>query len=125
MTREELLRFAAERYSAEAEFPWGDDNCILRHQSNRKWFAAVLRVPYMRLGLPGEGMADLVNTKCPPLLRGSYLGCPGILPAYHMNKEHWLSALLDGSAEDQVIRELLEISYDLTKPRRKMQRREG
>ena len=39
----------------------------------------------------------------------------GILPADHMNKEHWLSLLLDGTADDGDIRELLEISYDLTK----------
>ena len=119
MTREELLCHTAERYSTEPEFPWGDDNCILRHESNRKWFAAVLRVPYGRLGLSGDGMADVVNTKCPPQLMGAYLRCPGILPAYHMNKEHWLSALLDGSAEDEVIRELLEISYDVTNVRKK------
>ncbi|MBR3474761.1 MAG: MmcQ/YjbR family DNA-binding protein [Oscillospiraceae bacterium] len=119
MTREELLRRAAERYSTEPEFPWGDDNCILRHASNRKWFAAVLRVPYGRLGIPKEGMADVLNTKCPPLLMGSYRSRPGILPAYHMNKEHWLSALLDGTAEDEVIRELLEISYDVTNGQKK------
>ena len=79
MTREELLGCIAERYSAEPEYPWGDENCIFRHESNRKWF-------------------------------------------YHMNKEHWLSILLDGTAEDGLIRELLEISWELTRPRSKAPR---
>ena len=46
---------------------------------------------------------------------GSYLGQPGILPGYHMNKNHWLTVLLDGTAADDVIKELLEISWELTK----------
>ena len=124
MTREEALTAIAERYSAEPEYPWGDENCIFRHESNRKWFAIVMRVPYARLGIRREGLADVMNTKCSPLLMGAYRDQPGILPAYHMNKEHWLSILLDGTAEDGLIRELLEISWELTKPRRKKVNRE-
>ena len=48
-----------------------------------------------------------------------YLLQPGILPGYHMNKEHWLTILLDGTAEDGLIRELFEISYSLTKEKKK------
>ena len=57
--------------------------------------------------------------KCSPLMMGDYLQQPGILPGYHMNKEHWLTILLDGSAENELIRELLEISYSLTKEKKK------
>ena len=39
---------------------------------------------------------------------------PGITKAWHMNKNHWLGVLLDGSAEDQTIKELLDVSYSLT-----------
>ena len=90
-----------------------------RYESSRKWFALMMRVPYACLGIRREGLADVINTKCSPLLMGAYRVQPGILPAYHMNKEHWLSILLDGTAEDGLIRELLEISWELTKPRRK------
>lgn len=119
MTREELLELAAARFSTEPEYPWGDDNCILRHAGNRKWFAALLIVPYRRLGIEREGDASLLNVKCGPLLSAVYRRQPGILPAYHMNKEHWLSVRLDGSAADDTVRELLELSYDLTNTKRK------
>ena len=33
---------------------------------------------------------------------------------HHMNKTHWLGVLLDGSAAEQTIRELLDISYSMT-----------
>ena len=76
-------------------------------------------VPYEKLGLRRQGEADVVNVKCSPLLTGVYRSQPGVLPAYHMNKEHWLSLLLDGTAGDDLIRELLEISFDLTGSKRR------
>ena len=74
-----------------------------------------MRVRYDRLGIPREGSVEIVDVKTGPLLMGSYVGQPGILPGYHMNKNHWVTLLLDGTARDEMIRELLEISYDLTR----------
>ena len=71
-------------------------------------------VPYRRLGIEREDSVDIVDVKCGPLLMDVYRKQPGILPGYHMNKDHWITILLDGTAEDGLIRELFEISYDLT-----------
>jgi predicted DNA-binding protein (MmcQ/YjbR family) len=37
----------------------------------------------------------------------------GIRPGYHQNKRHWNTVDLDGSVEDDVVRELIADSYDL------------
>ena len=42
---------------------------------------------------------------------------PGFYPAYHMNKDNWITAALDGSAPDDTIRMLLEMSYAATAPK--------
>ena len=118
MKREELIRYVNETYSTDAEYPWNDENFIFRHRENRKWFAVAMRVPYRRLGLDREGTADIVDTKCGPLLMGSYRGQPGILPGYHMNKEHWLTILLDDTVKDELVKELLEISFNITNRKR-------
>ena len=83
----------------------------------RKTVFRIILLPlrYARLGIDREGAADLIDVKTGPLLMGSYLGQPGILPGYHMNKSNWVTVLLDGSAADETIRELLEISYELTR----------
>ena len=116
MDRRQVIWYIAEVYGAEPEYLWGDypEACIFRHSGNRKWFAIIQNVPRSKLGLPGEGGADLLNTKCGPLLGGSYLGKPGIKPAWHMNKTHWIGALLDGTASEEDIRELLDLSFHLT-----------
>ena len=125
MTKDELIRYVDERYSTDPEYPWDDEAFIFRHAGNRKWFAVAMRVPYPRLGMEREGSVDIVDVKCSPLLMGAYRGQPGILPGYHMNKEHWLTILLDGSAEEELIKELLEISFDLTNSRIKAGRNTG
>ena len=110
MTRDELQRYIFDHYSTEPDYPWpgAPNHAVFRHGGNRKWFALVLDVPRNKLGLPGTQMIDVVNLKCDPILIGSLRGEPGIFPAYHMNKDSWLSVALDGSAADDQIRLLLQ-----------------
>ena len=42
-------------------------------------------------------------------------GQRGILPAYHMNKEHWITIVLDSPFPEEEIYNLINLSYDLTK----------
>ena len=125
MTRDELQRAIFDHYSTEPDYPWADapNHAVFRHGGNRKWFALVLDVPRNKLGLPGTQMIDVVNLKCDPILIGSLRGEPGIFPAYHMNKDSWLSVALDGSAADDQIRLLLERSYAATLPRPRKRKR--
>lgn len=114
-TKRELLAWVKETYGIEPDYPWADNNAVLRHQPSRKWFAVLLDVGKQKLGLSGEGNVDVVNLKCDPLLSGTLRQELGILPAYHMNKEKWISILLDGSVDTELVKGLLEMSYQLTK----------
>ena len=117
MTRREWMNYIADAYGAEADYPFPRDDvtCVFRHAGSRRWFAIMMRVPYQTLGIRRDGAADILNVKCDPFLIGSLRGKPGFLPAYHMNKEKWLTVLLDGSADREEIAGLLALSYDLTK----------
>lgn len=35
-------------------------------------------------------------------------------PAYHLNKEHWCSVILDGTVPEDVVKRLIGESYDRT-----------
>ena len=52
-------------------------------------------------------------------MTGSLLSQKGFLPAYHMNKNYWISILLNDSVPDSEILPLLELSYDSVAPKRK------
>ncbi len=126
MGPEELKSYVAEVYGAEAEHLWPDypQTFIFRHRENRKWFGVVMDVERSRLGLPGEGKVFLIDLKTGPILGGSYLGQPGIVPGWHMNKNHWLGVLLDGSAEERTLRELIDLSYTLTQKNQKIRKKD-
>ena len=119
MTRDELTRCIFDTYSVEPDYPFPGDNtsAVFRHTGNRKWFALVMNIPAQKLGLPSEGRIDIVNMKCAPVLIGSFRGLPGLFPAYHMNKESWITAALDGSAPDETVKTLLDMSYQATLPK--------
>ena len=67
-----------------------------------------------KLGLCSDEIIDVVNLKCDPALIGSVRNENGIFPAYHMNKSHWISVSLDGSTDDETVRWLLALSFDMT-----------
>ena len=58
---------------------------------------------------------DFINLKCPPDMVSILRQSPNFLPAYHMNKTHWLTIVLDHGVETEEIFKLLDWSYDLTK----------
>ena len=92
-----------------------DDNAVFRHSDNRKWFALVMGVRKDKLGLSGEGYVDVMNLKVDDMfLREMLTQQDGIMPAYHMNKQHWISVLLDGTVAEKKIFELIDISFAAT-----------
>ncbi len=117
--REDVLSLAQARYGTEAEYLFAryPGFAVLRHP-NKKWYGVVMDLSREKLGLPGEGMVDALNVKCDPAMSGSLRLQPGILPGYHMNKERWITILLDGTVDLEQIGILLDISYDMvgTKP---------
>lgn len=128
MNRSEAERYIAEKYGVSPEYPWfsSPEHGVFRHESNRKWFAIIMNVSGKKLGLKNENMIDIMNVKCDQLLIGSLLGKQGFFPAYHMNKSNWISIALDGSAEDETIRWLIDMSFSATLPelRKKKQKAE-
>ena len=119
MNREELEAYILNHYSAQPDYPWADTPraAVFRHAGNRKWFALLMEVPRDKLGLAGTEKLDIVNFKCDPILIASLRAEPGIFPAYHMNKASWITASLDGSVQAKTIELLLDVSYELTKPK--------
>lgn len=124
MNREQLCQFVLEHYSADEDHPWAKypKYTVFRHHSNKKWFALVMGIPKSRLGLIGNDIIDILNVKCDPILIGSLRQERGFFPAYHMNKTNWITIALDGSASDEKIKLLLDMSFELTDVNKKQKK---
>lgn len=122
---DQVLRYIEDTYGVKPEYLWKNDhNAALRNPRTHKWFAALIHdLPIIKLGLAGEGKVDVLNLKCDPLMTYSVVDRRGCFPAYHMNKEHWISVLLDGTVPMEQLRFLIDLSFSLVdrfpKPKKK------
>lgn len=85
--------------------------CVIRKITNGE-------VERKNLGLDGDTLVDILNVKCDPILIGSLRMQPGFHPAYHMNKDKWISVRLDGSVPAEEIKSLIAMSYEMTGPKK-------
>ena len=60
-------------------------------------------------------MIEVLNVKINPMERETLLRNEGCYPAYHMNKKHWMTVVLDDTLTDQEIITYVESSYENTK----------
>ena len=101
MNRDDVLAFCLGLPGAQETYAFGDG-------------VAVCKVGGKMFALVNLYDDPVVNLKCDPAraleLRAAY---SGIRPGYHQDKRHWNSVDLDGSVEDDVVRGLIEDSYDL------------
>ena len=99
MDRQTVFDYIKKKYHVLPEYPWRkyDSNAVFRHTDNKKWFALVMDVQGNKLGLSGSEYIDVVNLKMDDLFfRDIIIKEDGIMPAYHMNKMHWVTVLLNG-----------------------------
>ncbi len=120
--RKEVLKYAEDKYGTVPESMWAKypEDVVLRHKDNRKWYALIMSVRKNKLGLSGTEAVDILNIKCDPLMLGSLLMQEGFLPCYHMNKNNWITALLDGSADKEQLFMLIDLSYKMTSSAKKV-----
>ena len=56
----------------------------------------------------------IITVKCEPsfgrFLRDQY---EDIIPGYYMNKEHWNSVYIGGEVPDEVVKQMIDMSYEL------------
>lgn len=92
------------------DYPFHDGNwTVMRHWGNKKGFAFV----YERQG------EVWVNVKCDPEWTGFWRNTyPAVRPAYHMNKAHWNTIVLDGTVPAADIQTMIGESYRLTLPKK-------
>jgi predicted DNA-binding protein (MmcQ/YjbR family) len=101
MNIEEVRYYCLQKRGVIEDFPFGDSTPVMKVGS--KIFA-----------LLSLDESPSVNLKCDPSraieLREVY---PAIIPGYHMNKKHWNTVMLDGSLSKELMRSMIDQSYEL------------
>src|SRR4051794_25938534 len=87
---------------AVEEFPFDAEHSVFKVAGKMFALTALKRKPLE------------VSVKCEPELavqfRGSY---ENVNPGWHLNKRHWNTITIGGDVPDQLVRDMIEDSYDL------------
>ena len=84
----------------------------MRVPGQKPWFAVVGCIPKEKIGIQEGGMAEVLNLKDDPKAVKARLDEKKAYPAYHMNKQHWYTIVLDERLEDEEILRLVGISLE-------------
>ena len=112
-----IIEYARKNYGDEAEYLWEKfpDNAVLRRGDTKKWYAAILTVPYIKFGIEREGTVEVIDMRMDPDELERTVDGKKYFRGWHMNKKHWVTMLLDGSAPYEEIIMRLKNSYESAK----------
>ena len=116
-----LMEYCERKFGTEPEAPWEDspDAYTFKTAKRNKWYALFMTIPYKSLGLVAKGALDVVNIKLPPEKVLDLIDRVHFYPAYHMNKKHWITIVLDKEVDEPLVQQLLEESYGLVEKLKK------
>lgn len=100
-----ILEWVRETFLEDVEFIFKkNETVILRNKNNAVWYAVL----FERNGEEG------IDVKLDPEMIQTLLKQDGFLPAWHMNKTHWIQIALNDTLKDQIIKDCLSMSRGFT-----------
>jgi predicted DNA-binding protein (MmcQ/YjbR family) len=101
MNIEELREYCLSLKGVTESFPFDETTLVFK----------VAGKMFCLTSLEGDFSINLKNDPEKNIeLREQY---PTIIPGYHMNKKHWNTVEIDGSLKEDMIKNLIDESYDL------------
>ena len=114
----EVIDYCNNKYGGNRVNPFKKHPDILALVNEKnKWYALFLDIDYNKLNKNTDitTKVKILNVKYPTDKILEIIDNKNIFPAYHMNKKHWISIVLDKNIKMETIKELIDISYSLVK----------
>lgn len=111
-----IINYVKAKYDNDLEFLWkkSPKNAIWRNQNNRKWYGAVLVISKNKLKIESNEMVEILDLRYQKNDIKNIIDNYKIFPGYHMNKDNWITIILDGRVELEEIYQLIDNSYQLS-----------
>ena len=106
-----IAKYIKDKYNVSPEFPWDSSpGCGVFRCPNNKWFGLIMNIDESKLNTH-SGEVEIINIKANNITE--LIKKEGYYRAYHMNKEKWLTILLNDTVKDDEIFALIDESYNL------------
>ena len=117
MTRKEIINHINKTYKVKPEYLFDAGKTkdlkavVFRRKSSNKWFGIIMNIKSDKVGIKSGTNIDVLNVKLDPDFVSMIKNTKGFYPAYHMNKTHWVSIIID-KVKDTKIMDLIKMSYE-------------
>lgn len=109
-----VIEYIKNQYGDELEFLWPKfpNNAIWRRKDNKKWYSLIISLPRNKLKQAGDGIVEIIDVRITEDDL-KLIDNKSILEAYHMNKKHWITLIMDNSLDNAFVFNLIDKSYIL------------
>ncbi len=110
-----VVQYVYDTYNDQPEFLWAKspENAILRRKNTGKWYGALLVLSKRKLGFDSDEIINILNVRTKLQSAQTLIDYKNYYPAYHMNKNNWVTICLDGTVPTQEIFRRIDNSYKL------------
>lgn len=117
--RNQVEEYILENYNIKPEYLWESDptSAVFRNSENHKWFALLATIDGSKLGDLKKRKIDIINIKLKPDEIIEITDNCLFFPAWHMNKKHWITILLDNGLSNEKLIDYINKSYNLVNSR--------
>jgi len=106
--------YIKKKYNSEPEFLWEKTpGCgVYRNKKNNKWYGIIMNIDMSKID-NGSGEVEIMNIKLDRREIQGLLNEKGFYKAYHMNKQDWITIVLNDTLKDEIIFLLIDESYNI------------
>ncbi len=133
-----IISYVKEKYEDELEFLWDDyDGAVFRNKDNKKWYGVIMKVreksfvtsTLKRMKADGiisdhpllnkkefseDDYIEVIDIHINKENAKKLIDYKTIFPGYHMNKDSWITIILDSKTKLKELYKLLDDSYQMT-----------
>lgn len=109
-----IAQYIIKNYNSYPEFLWKklDGSAVFRNKKNNKWFGIIMDINKNKLDNENK-VIEIINVKIREEEKEDILKNKGFYEAYHMNKNNWITIILDETVSDEKIIKMIDNSYIL------------
>ncbi len=113
-----IAKLIYEKYKDLPDYPFSDDDIsgVFRNPVNEKWYGLIMNIKKSKLDF-GEEKVDAINLKLDENEIKELIKKKGFYKAYHMNKEKWITLILDDTLKDEEVMKYVIESHEFTELR--------
>lgn len=112
-----IAKYIIGKYKDKPEFMWEKFPFygVFRNKDNNKWYAIIMNINKNKIDNKTNREVEIIDIRISKDMIGDILKQDGFYPAWHMNKNRWVSICLDDTLSDEEIIKYVDESYDLIK----------